>query len=159
MITINNIDINHHHLEVLRKRISYVSQDEKLFKDTIKNNILLNRDISYEEFENITKITLTDKIIETKDSKINSITKDVLSLSGGERQRIILGRTILNNSDIYIFDEALSQIDEKSERIILENMFNYLKKKTVIVISHRMTNKDLYNKTIYLKEGKICEEV
>lgn len=66
MITINNIDINHHHLEVLRKRISYISQDEKLFKDTIKNNILLDRDISYEKFEKITKITLTDKILEEK---------------------------------------------------------------------------------------------
>ena len=159
MITINNIDINHHHLEVLRKRISYISQDEKLFKDTIKNNILLNRDISYEELESITSITLTDKIIEEKDSKTNSISKDILSLSGGERQKIILGRTILNDSDIYIFDEALSQIDEKSERIILENIFKYLKNKTVIVISHRMTNKDLYTRAIYLKDGKICEEL
>ncbi len=159
MITINNIDINHHHLEVLRKRISYISQDEKLFKDTIKNNILLDRDISYEKFEKITKITLTDKILEEKDSKINSINKDIFSLSGGERQKIILGRTILNDSDIFIFDEALSQIDETSERIILQNIFKYLKSKTIIVISHRFTNKDLYTKSIYLKEGKICEEI
>ncbi|MBP3841074.1 MAG: ATP-binding cassette domain-containing protein [Bacilli bacterium] len=159
MISINNIDINHHHLEVLRKRISYVGGDEKLFKDTIKNNILLDREISYEMFEKVTEITLSDKIIEEKDSKINSIPKDIYSLSGGERQRIILGRTILNDSDIYIFDEALSQIDENSERIILKNIFEYLKNKTVIVISHRMTNKDLYTKIISLRDGKICEEI
>lgn len=159
MITINGIDINHHHLEVLRKRISYVSQDEKLFKDTIKNNILLDRNVSYETFEKVTEITLSDKIIEEKDSRINSIPKDIFSLSGGERQKIILGRTILNDSDIYIFDEALSQIDENSERIIIENIFKYLKNKTVIVISHRMTNEDLYTKIISLKKGKICEEI
>lgn len=153
-ISINNIDINHYHLDVLRKNITYVSQQEFLFNDTIYNNILLNRNIEENEVKNVMKLTyindigLPDKLVE----------ENGFNFSGGERQRIILARSILKKSDIYIFDEALSQIDIEKERKILINIFKYLKDKTIIVISHRFNNKDLFNRIIKVENGVIFEE-
>lgn len=159
-ITINGIDINHHHLEVLRNKISYVSQNESLFKDTIKNNITLGRDISYEKLDLVCRITKVSEIVESKDTKFNTLVdREGQGLSGGERQRIVLARCLLNDSNIYIFDESLSQIDEVNERKILKKIFNYLADKTVIVISHRMTNRDLYTKAIKLDNRRIIEEI
>lgn len=160
MISINGIDINHHHLEVIRNEISYVSQNESLFKDSIKNNITLGKDVSYEMLEKVSSIVCLEEVITTRENGINYIIdENNNNLSGGERQRIILARSLLKNSSIYIFDEALSQIDAEKEKIILNNIFKYLKDKIVIVISHRMTNKDLYNRIIKLEEGKIYEEL
>ena len=59
---------------------------------------------------------------------------------------------------IYIFDEALSQIDIEREEKILKNIFSYLKDKIIIVISHRYDNKGLFNRIIRLKDGEISEE-
>ena len=81
------------------------------------------------------------------------------NLSGGERQRIILARALMRESDIYIFDEALSQLDIEKEQVILTELLKYLKDKTVIVISHRMSNKNLFNRILELKEGKIYENI
>ena len=86
------------------------------------------------------------------------IEENGFNLSGGERQRIILARSLLKESDIYIFDEALSQIDSKKEKEILDKIFKYLKGKTIIFISHNEKNKDMFDRTIYLKNGKIYEE-
>lgn len=153
-ISINNIDINHYHLDILRKKITYVSQQEFLFNDTIYNNILLNRDISNEDIEKVMKLTYTNEI-GTIDTLVE---ENGFNFSGGERQRIILARSILKESDIYIFDEALSQIDIEKERKILINIFKYLKNKTIIVISHRFNNKDLFKRIIKVEKGVIFEE-
>ena len=79
------------------------------------------------------------------------------NFSGGERQRIVLARTLLKDSDIYIFDESLSQIDVEKERIILKNIFKYLKDKTIIVVSHRFNNSDLFDKVLKLENGDVYE--
>lgn len=152
-ITINNIDINHYHLDTLRKNITYVSQQEFLFNDTIYNNISLNNE-EEAEVKKVMKLTFSNEV-----GKIDSIVEENgFNFSGGERQRIILARSILKKSDIYIFDEALSQIDVKKERQILLNIFNYLKDKTIIVISHRFDNKDLFQRIIKLENSIINEE-
>ena len=79
------------------------------------------------------------------------------NFSSGEKQRIFLARSIIKNTNIYIFDEALGQIDISREKIILENMFKYLEDKTIIVISHRNNNKKLFDRIIKLDKGKINE--
>ena len=157
-IKINGIDINHFHLDNLRKKITYVTSSEFLFSDTIYNNIALNRRISKEKIENISKLVLLDEIVLNDNLGYQRIVEENgFNFSGGERQRIVLARTLLKKSDIYIFDEALSQIDVERERKILINIFKYLKNKTVIVISHRFNNEDLFNRTIKLEGGKIIE--
>ena len=75
------------------------------------------------------------------------------NLSGGERQRIIMARALLKNSSIYIFDESLSQIDIESERNILGKIFKLYSNKTIIMISHRFDNQDLFDKSYKLEGG------
>lgn len=157
-IKINDIDINHYHLDVIRNKIAYVTGGELLFSNTIYNNIVLNRGIDKKQVFNISKLVLVDEVVEKDNLGYEKIIEENgFNFSGGERQRIILARTLLKNSDIYIFDEALSQIDIERERKILKNIFQYLKDKTVIVISHRFHNQDLFEKIVRIENGDICE--
>ena len=156
-ITIKNIDLNHYHLDTIRNRIIYVSQNESLFTNTIKNNIVFNSDDS--NIDKICKITKVNKLLDKNLGYSKMIEENGLNYSGGERQKIILARSIIKDADIYIFDEALNQIDIKEEKEILTNILNYLKDKTVIVISHRLTCQDLFNRVLVLEDGKIYEKL
>ena len=155
MVSINNIDINHYHLETIRSNITYVSSNEYLFNDTIYNNICMNKEISKEEFYKVINTCLINDICDCNYDKV--IESNGFNLSNGERQRIILARSIIRKSNIYIFDESFNGIDIKRERKILNNIFKYLENKIIIVISHRFNNKDLFDKVYELKEGNIYE--
>lgn len=159
MCSIKGIDINHYHLENIRKNISYVSSNDFLFTDSLYNNLTLERDVDDDYLEKIIGITKVDEIMKRRESDYNMMVEENgFNFSNGERQRIILCRYLLRNSNIYIFDEALGQIDIDKERDILKEMFDFLKDKTVIVISHRFNNSDLFDRVIKLENGKIYEE-
>ena len=143
----------------IKNKINYISQNEYLFTDTILENITLGRVVDEKEVKRVCKITKIDEIIKKSDLGIKTmIEENGFNLSGGERQRIILARGLLKESDIYIFDEALSAVDSKKELDILEALFKFLKGKTIIFISHNQKNKDIFDRTIYLKNGKVYEE-
>ena len=96
---------------------------------------------------------LIDEIIVNNKSGYNMLLEENASnISGGERQRVILARSFLKNSSIYILDETFSQINIEKERIILKNIFERFKEKTIIVISHRFDNSDLYDQIYNLEE-------
>ncbi len=158
MIKIDNIDINHYHLENLRRYITYVSSNEFLYTDTIYNNICLYQEISDERFMEIIKITRVNLIF---GNELNNYKKNIeengFFLSSGEKQRIILARSLVRKSNIYIFDEAFGQIDIELTNKILKDMFIYLKDKIVIVISHRQNGKKYFNRILNLKEANVYE--
>ena len=157
-IRIDNIDINHYHLENIRTNITYVTGNEYLFTDTIKNNILMYKNYDEEDFEKVCKISLLDDIIKNNHIKYNSLVEENgFNYSNGERQRIILARSIIRKSSIYIFDEALAGIDINREKKILTSIFDYLKDKTIIVISHRFNNKKIFDRVLKLENGRINE--
>ncbi len=157
-ISIKNVDINHYHLESLRNNITYVSSNDTLFTDTIYNNIVLNNNVSEEELEKIIEITRVFEIIKNDNLGYQRLVEeDGFNFSSGERQRIILARALTRKSDIYIFDEAFSQIDIEKTRDILKDVLNYLEDKTVIVISHRNNFYMLFNRVLKLESGKINE--
>ena len=155
MVSINDIDINHYHLESIRSNITYISSNEYLFNDTIYNNICLSKDVSKDKFYEVVNLVFLDNICNSDYDKL--IEEGGANFSSGERQRIILARSLIRNTNIYIFDEAFNAIDISKERKILNNIFNYLENRIVIVISHRFNNKDLFNKTYQLKDGNIYE--
>lgn len=157
-IKIDNIDINHYHLENIRKNITYLTANEYLFNDTIKNNITLSQEYSNEEINKVVEICNINELIQDSTLGLEKrIEENGFNFSNGERQRIILARSIIKKSSIYIFDEALGQIDIHKEKIILEKIFNYLNDKTIIVISHRSNNKKLFDRVLKLERGKIRE--
>ncbi len=158
-VKIAGIDINHYHLESIRSNITYTTSSEYLFNDTIKNNITLYKEYNEEELEKIIEICNINDIIKDSDLGINKlIEENGFNFSNGERQRIILARNLLRKTNIYIFDEALGQIDITREKKILESMFLYLQDKTVIVISHRFNNKKLFDRVLKLEKGQIYEQ-
>ena len=83
------------------------------------------------------------------------IEENGFNLSGGQRQRIVLARALLKKSNIILIDEGLNQIDTKLERKILSNIFSSYKDKTIIVVSHRMENTDMFDRIININEGVI----
>lgn len=148
MVFVDNRDINEYNLWSLRENITYVSQNEFLFTDTIYNNIDIINARDYDKVSEIGKIMLVDEFVDNYNTLLE---ENGCNLSGGERQRIILARTFYKESNVYILDESFSQIDSKKERIILTNIFEKYKDKTIIVISHRFDNNDLYDEVINLE--------
>ncbi len=155
-IYLDEYDINELTIADIRNNITYISQNEILYTDTIKNNITMDREISKENFEMICKITCIDEFVNELFLKYNTILEENgLNLSGGQRQRIILARALLKPSSIIIIDEGLNAMDINLERKILKNIFKIYKEKTFILVSHRKENMDLFDQVIELKAGKI----
>lgn len=161
-IYINGYDINDYSLSDIRESITYVSQNELLFNDTIRNNIILGRDVSEIDYLNICKILHIDDIVKDSIQGYDYVLEENgINLSGGQRQRIILARSLLKNSNIIMIDEGFNQIDITLEREILQDIFTYYHNKTFIIVSHRKENSDLYNRIIKIKNGVVqsIEEV
>lgn len=152
-IYIDNKDIN---MLSNSSNIKYINQIETLFTDTLYNNLTLGKMVSTDTLNEIINICYLDKIIKKDSLGINQIIEENgFNLSGGERQRIVLARTLIQGFDILIIDEGLNQIDINLERKILKALTNKYKDKTIIVISHRLNNQDLYDKVVRLNKGKI----
>lgn len=149
-VYIDNVDIN----DYQKSNIVYVSQNEILFTDTISNNI------DSDNIIDISKICLIDEIVKNNQLGYNMlIEENGFNLSGGERQRIILARALANEFDILIIDEGLSQVDINMERKILKNLLKNYNDKTIIFISHRLENMDLFNQVIKLEKGRISDDL
>lgn len=154
-ITIDNKDINDYNIYNLRNDICYVSQNEYLFSDSVYNNITINKNVDYDSFLKVCKTTMVDQITNNHLLSYNMLLEENgFNISGGERQRIILARALLKEANIYVFDESLSQIDIERERKILKNIFKQMKDKTIIIISHRFNNQDLFDTKIDITRGK-----
>ena len=155
-IFINGFDINDYSLGDLRNNITYISQNEMLFTSSIRDNIIMDRNISEERFLKVCNLLSIDEII--KDNVLGYdyvLEENGINLSGGQRQRIILARGLLKESNIVLIDEGLNEIDISLERKILINIFNEFRDKTFIIISHRENNMDLYNRLIKFDNGKL----
>lgn len=157
-VYINNYDINDYSMSDIRKNITYISQNEMLFTASIRENILLGREVGEVEFLNICKILHIDDIVKNNILGYEyPVEEGGVNLSGGQRQRIILARSLLKNSNIIMIDEGMNEIDLRLEREILIDIFNYFYDKTFIIISHRKENIDLYNRVIKISNGKLKE--
>ena len=159
-VFINNYDINDISLNTIKNNISYISQDEILYTGSIKDNIILNRSIDDKEFLKVTKITRVDEIINNSLLGYDMILEENgFNISGGQKQRIILARALLKKSNIILIDEGLNQIDINLERKILKDIFRVYKNKTIIIVSHRKENIDLYDKVIKISNGNLQEVI
>ena len=130
--------------------ISYSSQDEHIFSATIKENILLGRNISDETFNKICEVCSLDSIIKDRPFGYDTyLYENGFELSGGEKDLIILARALVNNRDIYIFDETLAELNEEKETKVVNNLFEYLDNKTIIYVSHK-NKKNYFSRVIYV---------
>ena len=141
-IKIGNINIKDIPLKTLRNNILYLSQNEFLFNDTIKNNIILDKEFDLEKFQKISEICNLEEIINKKALRYETfIDKDFSNLSGGEKQRIILARALYHDFEILILDESLSEVNLNLEINIISNLKKYLVNKTMIYVTHKKHEK------------------
>lgn len=139
--------------------IIYISQNEVLFTDTLFNNLSLNNN-GIDIVTKISNICYVNEII--KDNKLGYnmlIEENGFNISGGQKQRIVLARALLQKFNILIVDEGTNQIDVNLERKILKNVFRIFKDKTIIFVSHRLENMDLYDRLIEITEGKVTKNI
>ncbi len=158
-VLINEIDINDYKNNKYKQGISYISQKETLFTDTLYNNLNINNKNNNKILE-IIKICEVDEIIKNNNTSYKMlIEENGNNISGGEKQRIILARTLLKPFNILLIDEGLNQMDVNLERRILKRIFQKYKQQTIIIVSHRLDNVDLFNKLVELENGKIKQVV
>ena len=139
----------------IRNSFNYIGQNERLFTDTIINNITLDRKVDESVLSKILEITHVNEIINSKGLKENTfIEENGFNLSGGERQRIILARGLLKAKNYIFIDEALSEVDFELEKTIVKNILDYFKDKTIIYVSHKNGIEELFDKNIILRRVK-----
>lgn len=158
-IFIDRKDINDIPLKQLRDSIVYITQDNFLFSTTLKENINLFKDIyNDDEIEDsIKKSMIYDEIMNMNDGIDTVIGERGIDLSGGQKQRVVISRAFLNKSNIVIFDDTFSALDNKTEKSVLENVKEMASDKTCIIISNRISDIRDATKIVVLKNGEIVE--
>lgn len=158
-IYIDGKDINEIKTDTIRNNICYITQDNFLFSTTLKENINLFRDI-YEEGDILesTKSTMIYEEIEGMTDGINTIIGEKgIDLSGGQKQRVVISRAFLKNSNIVIFDDTFSALDNRTEQSLLKNIKELTKNKTCIIVSNRISDIKHCDEIVVLEHGKIVE--
>lgn len=156
-IYISGQDIEKMDLDEVHKKIGFIMQDNILFNDSIKENLLYGKaDASDEEiYYACKKASILDFVISLPSGFNTVIGERGIKLSGGQKQRIVLARTFLRNPDLYIFDEATSALDQYSENIIYDAMRAIDSEKTVIVVAHRESSIELCNIRYQMIDGTL----
>jgi ATP-binding cassette subfamily B protein/subfamily B ATP-binding cassette protein MsbA len=146
-------------LHDVRRRIAMVTQQTELFNESILYNIRYGRwDATEEEIiEAATKAHAHEFISEFPDGYQTMVGPNGFRLSGGQRQRISLARAFLRNAEILVLDEATSQIDVESERLIHEALARYVENRTVIMITHRASTLALADAIIKVEHGVVTK--
>ena len=143
----------------MRSGIAVVTQDVVLFDDTIKNNIDLNRGYTVEEIRHVCKkIDILEPTSAFSDGLETTVGEQGIKLSGGQKQRIAIARAIISKASIVVFDEATSALDNITQEKILDGMEDYIKNKTVIIITHRMAVTRMADYIYVMDNRKIVEE-
>lgn len=158
-IRIGGHDIRDYDVQQLRDRIGYVTQVTMLFSDTIAQNIAYgNETATMAEVQAAAKQAHAHDFIQTLDDGYDSeIGEHGGKLSGGQRQRLSLARAILKDPDILILDEATSQIDPESETLIHETLSEFIKGRTTVMITHRLSTLDLVDRIMLMDGGKVVD--
>jgi len=158
-IYIDGHEISHIPLEVLRRDLVLVPQDIFLFSDTIANNIRLgNPEAALEDVYEAARIaSVYEEIMEFDQQFETMVGERGITLSGGQKQRVAISRALLTNPQVLILDDALSAVDTKTERQILERLIEARRGKTTIIIAHRISSIQHADKIIVLTDAVIKE--
>ena len=158
-ITIDGINIKDFTKAGLRGFIGMVPQEPILFNNTIAYNIGYGKDrVGLKEIKDAAKIANIDSFIESLPAKYDTeVGERGVKLSGGQKQRLAIARMILSDPDIVIFDEATSQLDSESEKLIQEAFWKARAGKTTIIVAHRLSTIARADKIVVMEDGLIKE--
>lgn len=160
MLLFSGRDVNSLTPAMIRKQISYVSQQPILFSSSVGENIsLANPDASLEEITKVARLAaIHDEIMEMPDGYKTTIGERGLRLSGGQKQRIAIARALLADRPILIIDDALSALDTETEQQVFAGIRTRLQSKTVLIVSHRLKLLSGTDHVIVLDRGRIVDQ-
>lgn len=157
-ITIGGVEVSDIEENTLYRKITRIRHDSYLFQGTVRENLCAGKkDATDEMLWSVLRQVDLEQSIREKGGLDMIIMEKASNLSGGQKQRIALARAILHNSDIYIFDEATSNIDAESENKIMEVIHELAKTKTIVLISHRLANVVRADHIFVVQNGQIIE--
>lgn len=159
-IKINEVPIKDINPHLWRQKSGAVMQDGFIFSDTIANNIAVGEDIvDKKKLLQAVKIANIKEFIESLPLKYNTkIGMEGNGISQGQRQRLLIARAVYKNPDFLFFDEATNALDANNERTILDNLNEFYKGKTVVIVAHRLSTVQHADNIVVMDKGKIIEE-
>jgi len=159
-ITIDGVDINEYQNSSLRRAISYVPQNIELFSKSIYDNIRVSRQTAtLDEVKEAAKKADAHEFIKKLPMQYYTYLEEAGNgLSGGEKQRIALARAFLKDNEFYIMDESTSNLDFVTENIIFDMIYNKFKKKTMLIVAHRLATVRNCDQIIVMDKGHIAEQ-
>ena len=160
MVQIDEIPIHDRDLKHLRGSIGFVTQETHIFSDTIFNNIIFGREgVGEDLMRNILEVSQLAVDINSFPKGIHSVLGERgITLSGGQRQRLTIARALVSNPPILILDDALSQVDTRTEATALNRILEMRQGKTNIIVSHRLSTIRKADVIFVLKDGQLVEE-
>jgi ATP-binding cassette, subfamily B, bacterial len=158
-ITIDGHDIRKYKLKSLRRQISFVLQENLLFRAPIWQNIAYGKpEASRDEIIEAAKLANADEFISKMPQQYDTMVGEKgVTLSGGQRQRIAIARAVIRNAPILILDEPTSALDAASEELVFEALGRLMKGRTSIVIAHRLATVEKADVIFVLDKGMIVE--
>jgi len=158
-VLVDGKDIRDFNISSIREQIGIVSQETILFNDSIRNNIAFGRpDAGMDDVIKAAKAANAHDFIEKTSNGYDTFIGDRgMRLSGGEKQRIAIARALFKDPPILILDEATSQLDTESERLVQEAIDRLMAHRTVFVIAHRLSTVEHADNIVVLEGGKIIE--
>lgn len=158
-IMFNNTNLNNISFDNIYEKIMLINTNSYIFNGTILDNLKIAKEnLTDNEIQYALELSNLKSFVDGLKDGINTKVGEGGSLlSGGQKQRLALARAVLSDRDIYIFDEATSNVDVESEEIILDAINKLAKEKTVIVISHRLANVKNADVIYVLDNGEIVE--
>ena len=159
-ITINNKPINNYNITSMRNAMSIVSQDIFIFDGTVRENLVLGRkSVTDEDMENALKFSESyDFVMKLSDGLDSQLGERGVKLSQGQKQRLSIARSIIKKANIIILDEPTSALDVETEYSFQQNIAEWAKDCTKIIIAHRLTTIRDADYVLFLDEGKIIEQ-
>jgi ATP-binding cassette subfamily B multidrug efflux pump len=159
MVQTDGIPIHDIDLRNLRESIGFVTQETHIFSDTILNNIIFGREVVGKELlDNALRVAQLTIDIDSFPGGTHSLLGEKgITLSGGQRQRLTIARALVSNPPILILDDALSQVDTRTEATILNSILEMRKGKTNIIVSHRLSTIRRADIIYVLKVGRLAE--
>ncbi len=159
-VCIDGIDLCDIRLDELREQISMVTQDTILFNDTVRANIAYCQpDVASEAVERAARAAFANEFIaQLPDGYDTVLGERGLRLSGGQRQRIAIARALLKNTPILILDEATSNLDVRSDRLVQEALVNLMEGRTTVIIAHRLSTIRNADLIAVIESGRVVEQ-
>lgn len=161
-LKVDNQIINQSNVRSWQNNIGFVSQSIFLSEGTIAENIafgLSNNEIEISKVEKAIKLAHLDELVNSLEDGINTkVGERGVQLSGGQRQRIGIARALYNESEVLIFDEATSSLDGVTENLIMNAIYEFTGKKTIIIIAHRLKTIQGCDQIFFLNQGRVVDK-